>query len=121
MDEMIIASVDGINFNKCIGKTHKQLNGKVSLFKIFNEKDELQQSFLMQPVKSSNITHVGFIESPGESILILLYSNGGLYYYTVPTDVIQTAYMSTVNSESVGKYVNKEIKGTYKYVKAGMV
>ena len=64
----------------------------------------------MYGVESSNIGHVGY--SCGN--LYVLFLNNGLYKYeAVPEEI----FKGLLEAESVGKYLNKEIKKNYECVK----
>ncbi len=61
----------------------------------------------IEKVDSSNVDVVCYDEN---NTLVVLFLNGGLYRYAnVPLDV----YIELANAESVGKYLNKEIKKKY--------
>lgn len=60
----------------------------------------------MIKVESSNVKSVGY----NENTLYVLFKNGGLYQYK---DVPVKIYDELLVAESVGKYLNKEIKKVY--------
>lgn len=64
-------------------------------------------------VNSSNIARVGFDKDT--SSLFLEYKGGNLYVYS---DVSLDIYNKLMSADSVGRFVNEEIKGTYDFVKA---
>jgi hypothetical protein len=67
-----------------------------------NNRGDIKMIELKQ-VESSNIDKVGY----DEKTLFILFKNGGLYkYIDVPSDI----YDGLVVAESVGKYLNTEVK-----------
>ena len=118
--DKILVSIDGVAFTKANGKVHKQMEGKVTILHIVDKKENIKHATMLIPVKSSNISHVGFIEKPDHGILIVMFGGGGLYFYTTPPGIISGLYMKTVNSASIGKYVNKEVKA-YPFENMGKV
>lgn len=61
-----------------------------------------------QQVKSSNLKSVG--HDPEQSILEVEFKSGAVYQYEeVPEDV----YQDMLAAESVGKYFNTQVKGSY--------
>lgn len=68
----------------------------------------------MLPVISSNVNAVGYDEEKKE--LHVKFNNGSYYkYLNVGLDV----YKSLRAAESVGKYLNTNIKNVYQFVKVG--
>ena len=66
----------------------------------------------MTNVDSSNVESVGYDEN--SSTLQVEFKNGGMYqYFDVPEDV----FIGLRDADSVGKYLNANIKGTYRYSK----
>ncbi len=64
------------------------------------------------PVSSSNVAAVGY--DPNTQTLEVEFNNGSIYQYF---DVPQTIYEALVSAESVGKFLNAQIKGYYRYAK----
>ncbi len=63
-------------------------------------------------VVSSNISEVGYHE--GSETLEVLFRNGRMYqYFGVPSRV----YQELVGSESCGGYLNREVKGRFRYAR----
>lgn len=63
---------------------------------------------LMQPVSSSNISHIGYSFSQG--YLVIMFKNGGLYSYSnVPVAV----YQELIKALSKGKYFIAEVRDKY--------
>lgn len=62
----------------------------------------------MIPVNSSNIAALDFQEN---TLIVLFHSGLTYYYHKVPEEV----YNELLNSESIGKYLNTNIKKTYSY------
>ena len=66
----------------------------------------------MTNVDSSNVESVGYDEN--SSTLQVEYKNGGVYqYFDVPEEV----FIGLRDTDSVGRYLNANIKGTYRYSK----
>lgn len=63
-------------------------------------------------VESSNVQGAAYHE--GSHTLCVRFHNGGLYTYE---NVDQEVFVSLVHAESVGKYLNQVVKGTYSYTK----
>ena len=64
------------------------------------------------PVTSSNITEIGY--SDEHQILQLLFSSGITYqYFEVPRRVFE----ELLQAESIGRYVNANIKGQFRYAR----
>lgn len=64
------------------------------------------------PVSSSNIASVGY--DPNTQTLEVEFNSGSIYQYF---DVAQTIYEALISAESVGKFLNAQIKGYYRYAK----
>lgn len=64
------------------------------------------------PVQSSNISEVGY--DPASMTLEVAFTNGTIYQYF---DVPETLYQELLHAESVGKFLNTQIKNSYRYVK----
>lgn len=66
----------------------------------------------MVPVVSSNLSSVGY-EAETQTLYVT-FTNGSTYTYeAVPEDV----YQGLLSAESVGKYLNQNVKGHYDYRK----
>jgi hypothetical protein len=64
------------------------------------------------PVTSSNVVSVGYDRH--EKILEVEFKGGGLYQYeNVPAHIID----DLLETDSVGEYLNKWVKGTYSYAR----
>jgi len=62
--------------------------------------------------QSSNVAGFGYDEN--SQILIVEFNSGSRYnYYDVP----QHIYDGMITAESKGKYLNSEIKGSYRYAR----
>ena len=66
----------------------------------------------MVPVVSSNILEVGYEVS--DQTLFVRFKGDSLYAYS---DVPEDIYQGLLAAESVGKYLNQNVKGTYSYRK----
>lgn len=64
------------------------------------------------PVQSSNISEVGY--DPASMTLEVAFTNGTIYQYF---DVPETLYQELLHAESVGKFLNTQIKNSYRYAK----
>ena len=64
------------------------------------------------PVTSSNITEVGY--SDEHQILELLFSSGMTYQYF---DVPRRIFEELLQADSIGRYVNENIKGRFRYAR----
>lgn len=64
------------------------------------------------PVQSSNIAEVGY--DPATMTLEVAFHNGTVYQYF---DVPEPLYQELLRAESVGKFLNTQIKNNYRYVK----
>lgn len=66
----------------------------------------------MQPVRSSNISSVGY----DNGLMHIRFNSGGVYaYYNVP----QTVYNGLISAASVGSYFHSFVKGRYGDTKIG--
>lgn len=66
----------------------------------------------MTNVDSSNVEAVGYDED--SSTLQVEFKNGGVYQYF---DVPEVVFIGLRDADSVGRYLNANIKGTYRYSK----
>jgi len=64
------------------------------------------------PVKSSNISEVGF--DPDTSTLAVLYKNGTLYHYA---GVDADKHAALLKAPSIGGFVHANVKGVHKHTK----
>lgn len=64
------------------------------------------------PVTSTNITEVGY--DPLSSTLEVMFRNGGIYQYF---DIPQHEYDNLLSATSIGEYLNRNIKGKYRYAR----
>ena len=63
-----------------------------------------------EQVSSSNVKSIGY--NINTSILEVEFKNGRVYqYFNVPINV----YNAFINASSIGKYLNSNIVGVYKY------
>lgn len=63
-----------------------------------------------EQVSSSNVKSIGY--DINTSILEVEFKNGRVYqYFNVPINV----YNALINASSIGKYLNSNIVGVYKY------
>lgn len=66
----------------------------------------------MQKVQSSTIEEIGY--NAKDLIMTVVFKNGATYdYQEVPSHV----YEAVMESESVGKALNSEVKGNYEFIK----
>jgi hypothetical protein len=65
-----------------------------------------------QAVESSSIAEIGY--DARRRVLEVRFRNGGLYRYF---DVPASRHRALVEAESVGGYLNRCIKGRYRYVR----
>lgn len=63
-------------------------------------------------VQSSNVASVGY--DAGTLTLEVEFTNGTIYLYF---DVPEVEYHNLIGAESVGKYLNQNIKNSYRYSK----
>jgi hypothetical protein len=66
----------------------------------------------MHPVKSSQISYIGYDEDSKE--LFVTFKNGSTYKYE---DVPKNRYEQLMNCESIGKYFGEMIKNVYEFTK----
>lgn len=66
----------------------------------------------MIPVDSSDLSEVGYDSETGS--LVVEFKRGNVYRYE---GVSQEIYNGLIGSDSVGKYFNQYIKGSYSYSK----
>ncbi len=93
-DNYIEGYKDGYN-------TIKEASGKVYLIDVSD--------------KSDAIIEVGYLEEPGKAVFVR-WAQGDLYaYYDVSFDT----FIDIVSSDSVGEYVNSNLKEKYEYAKIG--
>ncbi len=64
------------------------------------------------PVQSSNVAEVGY--DSGTMTLEVLFHSGNVYQYF---DVPQAVFEELVRAESVGSFLNAQIKNVYRYVR----
>jgi len=63
-------------------------------------------------VESSNIAEIGYHQE--SATLEILFRTGRMYqYFDVPLKV----YQGLVHADSCGRYLNREIKGQYRYAR----
>jgi len=62
--------------------------------------------------RSSNVASVGYDHKT--QTLEVEFTNGSVYQYF---DVPQSVYDQLINADSVGKYLNVNIKGSYRYAR----
>ena len=63
-------------------------------------------------VNSSNVEEIGY--DSATQTLEVLFKKGNIYQYF---DVPQTVYDNLISAGSVGEFLNKEIKGNYRYAR----
>ena len=73
---------------------------------------EKVETFPMYPVKSSNVSKIGYNEQT--QILRVQFNNGGLYEYF---DVNKNVFEQMQKAESVGSFISKNVAKIYKYKK----
>ena len=64
------------------------------------------------PVTSSNVAEIGY--DPATMILEVAFLNGTVYQYF---DVPESLYLELLHAESVGRFLNEQIKNSYRYTK----
>ncbi|MBN2319877.1 MAG: KTSC domain-containing protein [Acidobacteria bacterium] len=64
------------------------------------------------PVQSTNVTSIGYDAST--MTLEVEFTNGSVYQYF---DVPEMEYHNLIGAESVGRYLNQNIKNSYRYVR----
>lgn len=65
-----------------------------------------------EPVESDSIAAIGY--SGSDAILEVEFNNGGIYQYLAVPEEIHAALMA---AESKGRYLAKEVKPNFKYIK----
>jgi hypothetical protein len=75
-----------------------------------NYKQFREQHVNRTPVISSNVASVGY--DPNTMTLEVEFTNGSVYQYF---DVPELEYQSLMTAESLGKYLNHNIKSNYRY------
>lgn len=65
------------------------------------------------PVVSSNIASVGY--DPNTLTLEVEFLNGSVYQYF---DVPELEYHYLIGADSIGKYLHRNIKSNYRYIRA---
>lgn len=65
-----------------------------------------------QPVTSSNVAEVGY--EVDTMTLEVAFRNGTIYQYF---DVPESVYQELMRSDSIGKFLNEQIKNSYRYTK----
>lgn len=66
----------------------------------------------LEPVSSSNLEAVGY-DSPSETLAVRFKSGRIYQYFDVPKHI----HASLMAAESKGGYLNREIKGAYRYAR----
>lgn len=66
----------------------------------------------MESVQSSTISAVGYSEA--DNVMTVAFKNGSTYTYQ---GVPQKTYQAFLDSESKGKYFNRNIRGQFDYLK----
>ena len=64
------------------------------------------------PVTSSNVASIGY--DPKSMLLEVEFKNGSIYQYF---DVPENEYLNVISAESIGRYLNQNIKNNYRYCK----
>ena len=64
------------------------------------------------PVKSSNVTSVGY--EPRTKTMAVEFKDGSVYHYH---DVEPDTHQGLISAKSIGKYVHANVKGKYKHSK----
>jgi len=64
------------------------------------------------PVQSKNVAEVGY--DPATMTLEVAFHNGTIYQYF---DVPEALYQEMFRSDSIGKFLNTQIKSSYRYAK----
>ena len=64
------------------------------------------------PVQSTNVAEVGY--DPETMTLEVAFHNGTLYQYF---DVPEVMFQELLRSDSVGRFLNAQIKNSYRYAK----
>lgn len=80
------------------------------------EPERLRQSWRCcvnrTPVSSSSVASVGY--DPNTMTLEVEFKNGSVYQYF---DVPEAVYQELMIADSVGRYLNENIKNSYRYTK----
>lgn len=63
-------------------------------------------------VTSTNIVEIGY--DPPSLTLEVVFRNGGIYQYF---DIPKQEYESLLGAASIGEYLNRNIKGRYRYAR----
>ena len=63
-------------------------------------------------VQSSNVAEVGY--DPGKMTLEVAFLSGSVYQYF---DVPEVLFQEMLHSESVGRFLNSQIKESYRYAR----
>lgn len=66
----------------------------------------------LKPVSSSNLEAVGY-DSRSETLAVRFKSGRTYQYFDVPENI----HADLMDAESKGGYLNREIKGTYRYAR----
>lgn len=64
------------------------------------------------PVSSSSVAEIGY--DFDTMTLDIAFHNGTIYQYF---DVPESVYQELMHSESIGKFINTQIKNSYRYAK----
>lgn len=64
------------------------------------------------PVQSSNVAEVGY--DPTTMTMEVAFTNGTIYQYF---DIPEALFQEMLHSESIGKFLNSQIKNSYRYAK----
>jgi hypothetical protein len=65
-----------------------------------------------ESVSSTNIAEIGY--DPPSLTLEVMFRNGGVYQYF---DIPKQEYESLLGAASIGEYLNRNIKGRYRYAR----
>ncbi len=98
-------------FNKLTGITGRALQSDIHVAGK-SEVTKMAQDIEMQEVSSSNVAAVGY--DSDSSTLRVQFTNGSVYDYD---GVSEEEYDSLVTADSVGSYLNSNIKGIYAHTK----
>jgi hypothetical protein len=63
-------------------------------------------------VSSTNVASIGYDQATGT--LEVEFNHGGIYQYF---DVPEVIFQELINADSKGKYLNANIKGSYRYAR----
>ena len=66
----------------------------------------------LEPVSSSNLEAIGY-DSPSETLAVRFKSGRTYQYFDVPERI----HAKLMAAESKGRYLNREIKGMYRYAR----